>query len=84
MLNQHCLEAEEEEEVENTPIAIGCIPVAQIPNILTPTTPPLVHSPASSSVASITLFNLDDGERTIQAVEHQCKYVELVNSYPLK
>jgi len=71
VLNQSRLEAEEEEEVENTPMAVECMSVAQIPDVLTPATPPLVQSPASSisSAASITSFDLDDGERTIQVAD---------------
>jgi len=71
VLNQSRLEAEEEEEVENTPMAVECMSVAQIPDVLTPATPPLVQSPASSisSAASIISFDLDDGERTIQVVD---------------
>jgi len=71
VLNQSRLEAEEEEEVEHTPMADECMSVAPIPDVLTPATPPLVQSPASSisSAASVTSFDLDDGERTIQVTD---------------
>jgi hypothetical protein len=42
-----------------------------VSNVLIPTNPPLVQSPASSisSTASIASFDSDDGERTIQVVD---------------
>ena len=49
-------------------MAVKCMSVAPMSNTLTPATPPLVQSPASSisSMASITSFDSDDGDRTIQ------------------
>ena len=44
VLNQSRLEAEEEEEMEHTPIAVECMFVAPIPDVLAPATPPLVQS----------------------------------------
>ena len=71
ILNQSRLEAEEEEEEEPTPMAVECTPVAQMSDVLTPATPPLVQSPASSisSAGSIASFDSDDGERTIQIAD---------------
>jgi len=70
-LNQSRLEAEEEEEEEPTPMAVECMSVAPMSDVLTPSTPPLVRSPASSisSAASIASFDLDDGEKTIQVAD---------------
>ena len=71
ILNQSRLEAEEEEEEEPTPMAVECMSVAPRTDVLTPATPPLVRSPASSisSAASIASFDSDDGERTIQVAD---------------
>jgi len=71
ILNQSRLEAEEEEEEEPTPVAAESMSVAPMTDVLTPATPPLVQSPASSisSAASIASFDSDDGERTIQVVD---------------
>ena len=71
ILNQSRLEAEEEEEEEPTPMAVECISVVPMTDVLTPATPPLVQSPASSisSAASIASFDSDDGERTIQVAD---------------
>ena len=70
-MNQSRLEAEEEEEEEPTPMAVECMSVPPMSNALTPATPPLVQSPASSvsSTASITSFDSDDGDRTIQVAD---------------
>jgi hypothetical protein len=71
ILNQSRLEAEEEEEAEPTPMALEFMSAASVSDVLTPATPPLVQSPASSifSTASIASFDSDDGERTIQVVD---------------
>ena len=71
VLNQSRLEAEEEEEVESTPMAVECMSMAPMRDILTPATPPLVQSPASSvsSAASLSSFDSDDGDRTIQVAD---------------
>ena len=71
ILNQSRLEAEEEEEEEPTPMAVECISVVPMTDVLTPATPPLVQSPASSisSAASIASFDSDDGDRTIQVAD---------------
>ena len=71
ILNQSRLEAEEEEEEEPTPMAVECMSVPPMSNALTPATPPLVQSPASSisSTASMTSFDSDDGDRTIQVAD---------------
>jgi len=71
ILNQSRLEAEEEEEEEPTPVAAERMSVAPMSDALTPATPPLVQSPASSisSAASIASFDSDDGERTIQVAD---------------
>jgi len=67
ILNQSCLEAEAEEP---TPMAVERISVVPTIDVLTPATPPLVQSPASSisSAASIASFDLD-GKRTIQMMD---------------
>lgn len=71
ILNQSRLEAEEGEEEQLTPMAVECMSVVPRTDVLTPATPPLVQSPASSisSAASIASFDLDDGERTIQVTD---------------
>lgn len=71
VLNQSRLEAEEEEEEEPTPMAVECVSTVPMTDILTPATPPLVQSPASSvsSAASIASFDSDDGGRTIQVAD---------------
>jgi hypothetical protein len=71
ILNQSRLEAEEEEEEEYTPIAIECRSAATTSDVLTPATPPLAQSPASSisSTASIASFDSEDSERTIQVAD---------------
>ena len=71
ILNQSRLEAEEEEEAEPTPMAVERMSVAPMSDVLTPATPPLVQSPASSisSAASIASFDSDDNERTIQVAD---------------
>ena len=71
VLNRSRLEAEEEEEEESTPMAVEYTSAAPMSDVLTPATPPLVQSPASSisSAASIASFDSDDGERTIQVAD---------------
>ena len=71
ILNQSRLEAEEEEEEEPTPMAVKRMSVAPVSDILTPSTPSLVQSPASSifSAASIASFDSDDSDRTIQVTD---------------
>ena len=71
VLNQSRLEAEEEEEEEPTPMAVERMSVVPMTDVLTPATPPLVQSPASSisSAASFASFDSDDGERTIQVAD---------------
>lgn len=71
VLNQSRLEAEEEEEEEPTPMAFECMSTVPMTDILTPATPPLVQSPASSvsSAASIASFDSDDIGRTIQVAD---------------
>ena len=71
ILNQSRLEAEEEEEEEPIPMAVECMSVPPMSDALVPATPPLVQSPASSisSTASITSFDSDDGDRTIQVAD---------------
>ena len=71
VLNQGRLETEEEEEEELTPMAAERMSVVPMTEVLTPATPPLVQSPASSisSAASIASFDSDDGERTIQVAD---------------
>ena len=71
ILNQSRLETEEGEEEQPTPMAVECMSVAPMDEILTPATPSLVQSPASSisSAASIASFDSDDGERTIQVAD---------------
>ena len=50
---------------------VKCMLVAAVSDILTPSTPSLVQSPASSifSAASIALLDLDDSDRTIQVAD---------------
>ena len=51
-----------------TPMAVKRMSATPMSGALTPATPPLVRSPASSisSAASIASFDLDDGGGTIQ------------------
>ena len=67
ILNQSRLEAEEEEP---TLMVVERISVVPMTDVLTPATPPLVQSPASSisSAASTASFDSDD-ERTIQMTD---------------
>ena len=71
ILNRSRLEAEEGEEEEPTPMVVECMSVVPMTDVLTPATPSLVQSPASSisSAASIGSFDSDDGERTVQVAD---------------
>jgi len=65
------LEAEEGEEEEPTHMAVECISVDPMTDVLTSATSPPVQSPASSisSAAYIASFDSHDGERTIQVTD---------------
>lgn len=71
ILNRSRLEAKEEEEEEPTPMVVECMSVVQMTDVLTPATPSLVQSPASSisSAASIPSFDSDDSEQMIRAAD---------------